>query len=243
MTPRVVPAGGATTKRVTSCGGSCGLDAVAIAAATATAIATSADAPTPALPRRRRVRHAAAARARLRAAAGDPLQLQLDVARRLPAIVGILRQAALDDVIERLAAAPLFACVEEIAGGCCGENRRDQARLALAFERLASRRHLVDQRAEREDVGARVGVLAFELLGRHVLERAEDGAFRRQLAVVERERRHRRRHGSTTRAAARDRSRAAWRPTPSASRCSASDRGGRCARGGRDRAHRRSATA
>ena len=39
------------------------------------------------------------------------------------------------------------------------------------------------QRAEREDVGARVGVTAFELLRRHVLQRAEDGPPRRQLAA------------------------------------------------------------
>ena len=38
--------------------------------------------------------------------------------------------------------------------------------------------HLVEHRAEREDVRARVGLLAFELLGRHVLQRAEDRALR-----------------------------------------------------------------
>ena len=40
--------------------------------------------------------------------------------------------------------------------------------------------HLVEHGAEREDVGARIGVLAFELLRRHVLERAEDRSLRRQ---------------------------------------------------------------
>ncbi len=59
-------------------------------------------------------------------------------------------------------------------------------------------RHLVEHRAEGEDVGARVGLLALELLGRHVLERPEDRAFLRQ-ALLRRERRQaarvsRRRH-------------------------------------------------
>jgi hypothetical protein len=41
----------------------------------------------------------------------------------------------------------------------------------------AAGRHLVEHAAERPDVAARVGLLAFELLGRHVLERADDGAL------------------------------------------------------------------
>ena len=40
--------------------------------------------------------------------------------------------------------------------------------------RPSGRRHLVDDAAEREDVGARVGLLALELFRRHVLERAQD---------------------------------------------------------------------
>ena len=39
--------------------------------------------------------------------------------------------------------------------------------------------HLVEHAAEREDVGARVCLAALHLLGRHVLERAEDCALRR----------------------------------------------------------------
>ena len=48
----------------------------------------------------------------------------------------------------------------------------------------ASGQHLVEHRAEREDVGARIGLLALELLGRHVLQRAEDRALRGQIGGV-----------------------------------------------------------
>jgi hypothetical protein len=58
----------------------------------------------------------------------------------------------------------------------------DQAGLPLALERAATRAHLVQDRAERKDVGARVGVEALQLLGRHVLQRADDAAVRRQVA-------------------------------------------------------------
>ena len=37
--------------------------------------------------------------------------------------------------------------------------------------------HLVDDRAECEDVGPRVGVTSFELLGRHVVQRPDDRAL------------------------------------------------------------------
>ena len=67
-------------------------------------------------------------------------------------------------------------CVFEIGSGCDGDDRGDQMRLALAFERFPARHHLVQDGAEGEDVGARVGFLAFELFGRHVLHRAEDRA-------------------------------------------------------------------
>jgi len=75
-------------------------------------------------------------------------------------------------------------------GRLARHDRRDEARLALPVERLAPREHLVEHGAEREDVGARVGLHAFELLGRHVLERAKDRPLHRQPG--RRRRQHRR---------------------------------------------------
>jgi hypothetical protein len=39
---------------------------------------------------------------------------------------------------------------------------------------VPARHHLVQHRAERPEIGARVGVLAFELLGRHVRQCPDD---------------------------------------------------------------------
>ena len=61
------------------------------------------------------------------------------------------------------------------------ENRAKEARARFALERRPARQHLEQQRAEREDVCARVGLEPFDLLGRHVLKRAEDGALRRHV--------------------------------------------------------------
>ena len=69
------------------------------------------------------------------------------------------------------------------------QNRAEQARARLAFERRAPGEHLEQQRAEREDVGPRVGLEPFDLFRRHVLKRAEDRALRRQ--VRRRRRQHR----------------------------------------------------
>jgi len=56
--------------------------------------------------------------------------------------------------------------------------------------RLAGRR-LVQYGAQREDIGARVGLFAFELLPRHVLKGADDFPFDRNAAVRCRQARHR----------------------------------------------------
>ncbi len=84
---------------------------------------------------------------------------------------GILLQALLHDVVERRRRHRLDRRDRRRLGR---EDRRDQARLRLAVEGAPPRRHLVEERPEREDVGPRVGLRALELLGRHVLERAED---------------------------------------------------------------------
>ena len=116
MTPIVVPAGGATTKRVTSCGGVRTLARVLRSPRRLRQRCGERNRPRQ-HSRRRLCADSRGRRVRLRAAAGDPLELQLDVARRLPPVVRMLRQTALDDVIER-GRQPLFACVDEIAGGC-----------------------------------------------------------------------------------------------------------------------------
>ena len=56
----------------------------------------------------------------------------------------------------------------------------NQTRLTLTLERLLAREHFVHDGPEREDVRPRVRLVAFELLRRHVLERAENRAMRRQ---------------------------------------------------------------
>ena len=63
------------------------------------------------------------------------------------------------------------------SGRLRGHDGRDQAGAVLSLERLLARGHLVEHGAEREDVGARVGGRAFELLGGHVLERPHDRAL------------------------------------------------------------------
>ena len=56
------------------------------------------------------------------------------------------------------------------------QDRRDRVRRRVAPKRALTREHLVQDRAEREDVGPAVGRLAAHLLRRHVAHRAEDDA-------------------------------------------------------------------
>jgi hypothetical protein len=99
--------------------------------------------------------------------------LSREVSRRLPAALRALRQARLDQLIERVRRRRL-----ERGHGrrLAFENRANQARLASAVERFVAGQHLVQHRTEREDVGADIGFLPFQLLGRHVLEGANDRA-------------------------------------------------------------------
>ena len=71
--------------------------------------------------------------ARLRAAFRDPLELQLDVVRRLEAVIRVLGEAGLDDAVQgrRHHRSDLGD-----RGRIVPEDRADQARLALALERL-----------------------------------------------------------------------------------------------------------
>lgn len=89
----------------------------------------------------------------------------------------MLHQAASHDAFERGWGHALHA----------GERRRfgseysgDHAGPAVAFECPPPGDHLVENRAEREDVAARVRLPPLQLFGSHVLQSADHGPFRRQ---------------------------------------------------------------
>ena len=60
--------------------------------------------------------------------------------------------------------------------GLFAEDRRDDVGAGIAAERLPSREHLVEHRAEGEEIAARVGRFAAHLLGCHVTHGSEDHA-------------------------------------------------------------------
>ena len=71
------------------------------------------------------------------------------------------------------------------------ENFGDEARLRRGLERPPAGGHLVQEGAQREDVGARVRWQALDLFGRHVRQRADEGALRRVRSWRGREHRER----------------------------------------------------
>ena len=127
-------------------------------------------------------------------AVAEAREVEGQVARRLEALLGPLLEAVPDDPRERRRQ-PRDRRGE--IGGLLAQDRRHRLRARLAREGPASRQHLVEHRAEREDVGARVGGLAAHLLGRHVADRSQDrarlrrarGGRRARLAAVARRRR------------------------------------------------------
>ena len=112
-----------------------------------------------------------------RRALPDAVEFGEQVARRLPAIVGVLRQAPANHVVERGRQPRLHVGERRWLRR---HDRRDEHRIARRLERLAPGQHLVEHGSEGEQIGPGVGVSALELLGRHVLDRAEDHAGRRQ---------------------------------------------------------------
>ena len=105
------------------------------------------------------------------AAFRDPFEVEQDIVGGLKARVRILCEARADQKVEgwrreRLELADRRRFVFQ--------DGAEEARLALAFKRFAACDHFVEQRPEGKDVCSRVGVAAFDLLGRHVLERAEN---------------------------------------------------------------------
>jgi hypothetical protein len=95
----------------------------------------------------------------------------------LPTIVRVFRQTHLNDAIERGWSKRL---AHRNRRRVRVHDRAHQARLALPVEGPLPRQHLVDYGAEGKDVGPRVGILAFELLWRHVRHGADDGALGRE---------------------------------------------------------------
>ncbi len=112
-------------------------------------------------PRRRARGDARREDARLRAALRDPLQLAAKIAGALPAILRVLCQALPHDAVER---GRRHGHDARDRRRLRRHDRRDQRRLARRRERLLPRRHLVQRRAEREDVRPAVRLLALELL-------------------------------------------------------------------------------
>ena len=102
-----------------------------------------------------------------RGRAGDRLKMKGEIADGLEALVRALLQAMPHD---RVQPRRQFGI-----GRIVMEDRAHQVCCGGAFERAAAGEHLVEDRAEGEDVGAVIDVLRAHLLGRHV----RDGAHHR----------------------------------------------------------------
>ena len=101
------------------------------------------------------------------------LQRPREIAGALPPIVGIFRERRANDPVEpwRRDAAP-GRCRRRLTL----ENGGHRARRRLAGKRPRAGDHLVDHAPQREDVAPVIGVLALDLLRRHVVQRSEDRA-------------------------------------------------------------------
>ena len=139
----------------------------------------------------------------------DPPQLARQIARILPALVGVLREASRDDVVERGRRRRLQLGHR---ARLVLENRGDEAGVRDAGEGAPSRDHLVEDQTEGEDVGARIRIPAFDLFRRHVLDGPEDRAVRgetdgrrrrQRLQTVRRDRRARLRQSEVEQLGAR----------------------------------------
>ena len=106
----------------------------------------------------------------------NPAQLRGDVADALPARLAILLETAPHHVVEQRIGRLERGDRRWLAAHDC----RNHSDRAGALECLPSREHLVEHRAEGEDVGTVIADVALELLGRHVLHGAADAARRRR---------------------------------------------------------------
>ena len=112
----------------------------------------------------------------------DAAQLLRDVLRRRRALVRRLREQAQDQRLERLRA---LGVVPRRGDGRRVDVLADHADGVVAEERRPAGHHLVEHRAERVEVAARVGRAAERLLGRHVGDGADHHALHRHARAVE----------------------------------------------------------
>ncbi len=101
---------------------------------------------------------------------------QAEVAGRLPAALRVAVEAASQD---RLEARRRVGPANRKRHGGGGHDRCDQDRVRRPVEGPSADDHLVEDAAERPEIGARIRTLAFELLRRHV----RDGADHRPLGA------------------------------------------------------------
>ena len=92
----------------------------------------------------------------------------------LPAVLRILRETLLNDVIERRGKSGPHT---GDGGGIALQDFGDDAGLAWTRESPPPCCHLVQDGTEGKDVAPRVGHLAFQLLWRHIADRPKDDAF------------------------------------------------------------------
>ena len=109
----------------------------------------------------------------LRQVVPDAAKVVREVARGGEAVLGVFGETALDGPAERSRGAG-----GELRDrlGVFADDRSERLRRRRPLEGSLSCRHLVEDRAERELVGAEVEGLAARLLGRHVADGAENGA-------------------------------------------------------------------
>ena len=112
----------------------------------------------------------------------DTPQIAREIPRRGVALLRILLQTPLDDPTERRR----HVDVDRSDGiDVFADDRGESFGAGAALERALSGRHLVENRAERELIGAEVEGLAARLLRRHVPHRTHHGSGLRLLRRLE----------------------------------------------------------
>ena len=107
----------------------------------------------------------------------DLLEVARELGGRREALVGVLREAALDRPAQGLRNAGVEAFERK---RLVLDDRRERLDGRRAVEEAAPRQHLVEDEARGELVGAEIQRAAGRLLGRHVVGRADDETGLRQ---------------------------------------------------------------